>query len=700
MIAARMEPPLPGAGRRWEWLLAAVGALVAGGFLAAMLHSTGARFVPQVVDLYLVCNYARAMAEGRPFQYNPGDPPSTGATSLLHTGLLAAAHRAGFRGEGLVAFAILTGAALYAGTIWMAYDIGRRLAGRREALLAGALVALGGPVVWGFLYGADVALFLFAATWLLRSLVVAWPQGRFAPVVAPAVVVALTRPEGLALALILAAAWRLAPGRSARAATEALPLVPVGAGLLVLLNNRAMTGTWVGSSIADKSLFANFGVPGALGVVADYGVDVVRGLLLGFYPSTVPIGFSRGFASLYFPPLGLLLVGAAALRAHPATAPVRVWLAAAAVVFALVSPNMFLGVHFNRYILWAFPGLLALAAVGTGAAARASGPARDRGVFGALAGLLLVLGALSTLRFGVIYGDMAGEVARRDLALARYIVQSLPPGVAMANVATSVEYLTGHRSLNLHGVTSAAFFGTRTGEREAGIAEGLSRLPAAERPEYLVTSAAAQEGSELLREVVSGPPLFRTTSLGDELEVHRLRYDALDAAAAVHLPETLQQTSGLREVDRLNVCDPVDEAAHAYDFASHLGDLRLDGAARVEAYGAGGPRVVDGGRAIVGWEGFSVATSPGRDLVVVLRTAETVPVSVSRASGSRSEVLHFAEAEMAVTVDGRPLARLRRRSRAGWDEAVVRIPGSAVTRARTRLELRGAYAAYRYWFFQ
>ena len=32
----------------------------------------------------------------------------------------------------------------------------------------------------------------------------------------------------------------------------------------------------------------------------------------------------------------------------------------------------------------------------------------------------------------------------------------LPPGAILANVATSVEYLTGHHNMNLHGVTSPA----------------------------------------------------------------------------------------------------------------------------------------------------------------------------------------------------------------------------------------------------
>jgi hypothetical protein len=471
------------------------------------------------------------------------------------------------------------------------------------------------------------------------------------------------------------------------------------AGVLVLVNNRALTGAWVGTSLADKSLFANYGAMAALGIVAEYGVDVVRGLLLGFYPSSANIGFHRGWAALCFPPLGLLLIAAAALRRHPLASPVRLWLAAAAVVFALVSPNMFLGVHFNRYILWAFPSLLALVAVGTGVLARASGAARDRVVFNGAAALFLVLGALSTLRFAALYGEMAGEIGRRDLAAARWIAGSLPPGVAMANVATSVEYLTGHRNFNLHGVTNPAFFGTRAGEREAGMLEGLARL--GERPGYLITTEASQEGSSLLREIVDGAPLFRTTSFGDEIEVYRTRYDALEAAARVHLPRTLQWSGRLKEVDRLNVCDPADEAAHGYRFDSRLGNLRLHGTARVDVYGtAEGPRIADAGRAIIGSESFEVNAAPGRDLLIVMRTAQVVPVTILRPGGGAAKPLQFVEAELDVRADGEPAAHVRFRPGEGWDEAVIRVPGTALRLPRTHLEIKGRYAAYRYWFFQ
>ena len=62
----------------------------------------------------------------------------------------------GAQGEGLVAFAVLFGVALYLGSILLAHRVAARLAGPREARLAGALVALGGPVVWSFLYGSDI----------------------------------------------------------------------------------------------------------------------------------------------------------------------------------------------------------------------------------------------------------------------------------------------------------------------------------------------------------------------------------------------------------------------------------------------------------------------------------------------------------------------------------------------------------------
>src|SRR5438552_1976733 len=75
--------------------------------------------------------------------------------------------------------------------------------GGPEGLLAGALLALGGPVVWGFLYGSDMALFMFLCLWLMERLLATWNGGPFAGTVVAGVLCALARPEGLPLAVLL-----------------------------------------------------------------------------------------------------------------------------------------------------------------------------------------------------------------------------------------------------------------------------------------------------------------------------------------------------------------------------------------------------------------------------------------------------------------------------------------------------------------
>lgn len=690
-------------GRRAPLLLLLLAIAVAGTFLAFMLAATEGHFVPQVVDSYLVFQYARAMAEGHAFHYVAGEPASTGATSLLHTAVLAVAHGVGIRGEGLAAFAILTGAALLCVSVVLAFRLGSRLGGLRVGALAGALVALGGPVGWAYLYGADIALFMALALWLLQAIDEAWTSGRLGGLVSCGVLLALARPEGLPIALVVAVWWTLGPGRGRSPRAVLATWSPVAAGLGVLVLYRVVTGAWFGTSVADKSLFASYGVAEGLALAAEYGVDVVRGLLLGFFPSQAPIGFGRGWASLAFPPLGLVLV-LVALATASDRGPLRVWACCVALVFVMVGPNLFQGTHFNRYLLWAFPGLLVLVAAGLHhlCALLTLGDRRlDRGLFGLGAALLVLLGALSTLRFAVLYGDMAGHVYRRDLAAAAWIRKNLPPGVAIANLATSVEYLTGHRNLNLHGVTSPAFFGNRASERDAGIVEVLARLPAAERPPYLMTTVSALESSPALREMASAQPLFLTSSLSDEIAIHAMAYGLVDGGRAPGSPDVVAAVAALAEVDRLNVCDARDEEAHAYRFRSHVGTAPLYGTARVDAYPADpSARFADGGRAILGSESFRVRTRPGRDLTIVLRTAPSLTVNLFRAAGPVGYPMAFPDAVMSLRVNGHPVGSHGFRPPEGWSEVALRAPADRIAGDETLVEISGRYAAFRYWFYQ
>jgi hypothetical protein len=140
-------------------------------------------------------------------------------------------------------------------------------------------------------------------------------------------------------------------GRAARGAERALPWLPALAAAAVLLLYRAVTGFWLGTSVADKSLFASYGLAEGLALVTEYGVDVVRGLLFGFYPSQTPIGMSRGWAPYYFLPLALPLAVLALLCCRePYRVPLLLWTTIVAVVTAATAGNVFMGVHFNRYL--------------------------------------------------------------------------------------------------------------------------------------------------------------------------------------------------------------------------------------------------------------------------------------------------------------------------------------------------------------
>ena len=675
-------------------------------FLGLLLWTTGGHVVAQISDLYVVAQYAKAMAEGHPFQYNAGEAPTTGATSLLHTAILALAHALGARGEGLVAFAVLLGAALYLASIPLAVRVGARLGGPREGLLAGALVALGGPMVWGYLYGSDIALFQFLALLLLDRWLAYAGGGGAAGLALAGSLVALARPEGLPIAVVLGAATLARPAAGVPRRERLLPWLGLVAGLFVLALQRALTGSWLSTSVAEKSLLPNYGPVETLAVASKYGVDVLRGLLLGLYPSEVPIGFSQGQAAFFFPPLALVLVLLVAVR--PPTGlgfAARVWLGLVALVFALTGPNVFMGIHFNRYLMWAFPGLLAFAAAGLGLATRLAArddAALERGLFRAGATLFVLLGFLSTARFAAVYAEMAGETWRREIPMADWIRENLPPGVAIANAATSVEYLTGHRNLNLHGVTSPDFVGNRTAEREAGVFESLGRLPAVGRPPLLLLTRSGHEGSELMRALTDGPPLYETASLGDDLLLFRARWDLLDHGDEPVFPEARSAVGSLEEVDRLDVGDAQDEAAHAYRYESRRGEILLAGSVALGPVPSptGEITLADAGRLILGHESFRVRTRVGRGLSIVLRTRSSIVVKAMRAQGGFSAPVEIPEGGIVVRSGGREVLRLALANRLGWNEHVLRIPEGAVKDGETGLELAGRYAAFHYWFYQ
>ena len=368
------------------------------------------------------------MAEGHPFRYNAGEAATTGATSLLHTGVLALAHAAGARGEGLVAFAILLGAALYLASIPLAARIAARLAGPREGRLAG---------------GARRALGARRLGLPLRL------RHRALPVPRPAAARSLARVLGRRLAR---AGVALAGALLALARPEGLPIGARARGRepLAHARRRAASGCGCGCrwrpgsscwrcSARSRARGSRPRSPrsrcwpnyGPVETLARRDASTASTCCAGCCSGSTrpsrrsasraarrPSSFRR-WRSCWFcwPWSG---------RAARSLVPARLWLALVALVFALTGPNVFMGVHFNRYLMWAFPGLLAFAAAGLGVADaprwRATTRRSSADLFRAGGGARApARPALSTAHFAAVYAELAGETWRREIPMAAFI---------------------------------------------------------------------------------------------------------------------------------------------------------------------------------------------------------------------------------------------------------------------------------------
>src|SRR6185436_20951141 len=71
-------------------------------YLRANFDATGLPYpVMPLDDTYIHFQYARVLATGHFMQYNPGQPPSSGATSFMYPALLAVGYILGFTAERL-----------------------------------------------------------------------------------------------------------------------------------------------------------------------------------------------------------------------------------------------------------------------------------------------------------------------------------------------------------------------------------------------------------------------------------------------------------------------------------------------------------------------------------------------------------------------------------------------------------------------
>jgi hypothetical protein len=668
------------------WLVAAAALVSAVGTGRAI---SGEPALLPLDDAYIHLQYARQLAAGQPYVYNPGLPPTSGATSFLYPYLLAPAALFGAVDLQWGLWALVIGAVALALGGWLIYQAALALGvGFWPAALTALAYTASGAALWHAMSGMETALAMLAV--LLAAYGIAARSDRWT--LTGAGFAAVIRPEwaivtALALAVLAWRWWGEGLRRSRRWAWLAAPLALVGVQPLV---NLLLTGSAVASGNAAKSIFGV--VPFDAGqVLARWAEQVVR--IWGDLIS----GSLGGGPLLYvaLPTLALAALGAAALLRRTDTRPLLFLIGGTLLLGTLAIATLDTAFwHFRRYQMPMFALLFLLAAAGTLWVTRR----RWAGV--ALGGVVLAGALASVPGFARAYAVNAGSIDAQPLPMARWLAANTPADAVIAvHDVGMMRFLGGRTTLDLVGLTTpgAADY-WRNGPGAVG------ELVDRERPDFVASygeghglglgylEATSIYGEALARFTTVLDPDLNVALAAETQGIFRPDYAAADRSV---VPQVITRRTGWlagwEAVDTVDVADVAQERAHGYRwtpngslsaFPSEWFEFSTAGCAATE------PCVLtDGGRLIAGEESFTFDTRPGQDVVLVTR------VNASSAG------------QLGVYVNGARVAtRIVPFIPGRWLEIPVLIPGEQVTdRLNVRIvpETPGMiYQPYFHWAYQ
>jgi len=602
-----------------------------------MSVSAGQGLLMPLDDAYIHFQYAHQISVGQPYIYNPGLPPTSGATSFLYPYLLAIGDFIGFNGQTLGAWAMGIGALALALCAWLMFRLGEAVNTPFWVALAfGLCFQLAGVFLWHSFSGMETMLAALFLLWLFYALI----TDRFWQAIGAAALCAVIRPEGAFPAVLGVGvlAWREV------ADTEPMPLykrlrtslrqnsrhwlaflIPFAAIALQPIVNRVLTGSFVASGNAAKSLFG----------MIPFELSVVTGRIIENFSRMWREFFSASELFIYVAPalfvlavIGILALWSARRRA------VAVW-----VVLTLLGGTLAISTldtafwHFKRYQIPLIALLWALALIGAVFLAQLiSRRFSPRFAKWAYAGIipLVVLTSIRMVNFLPAYSANVSYIAEQPYQMALWLRENAPQDAIVAvHDVGEMRYFGERTTLDMVGLTTlgAADY-WRNGPGAVG------ELLDAQRPDLI---ASYGEGHGLGLGYLADTDLY-----ADALAEYRVDYDpavnvalaaplqgiyqadyaAADNATTVHaLPDITPYLNNMTLVDTVDVADILSEQAH--DYAWH-NDEDPDGFPseyyQFDTLGCNvNCNVMDGGRRINGEETFTLDTQAGQDLILVTR---------------------------------------------------------------------------------
>lgn len=689
--------------RTLAWLTALVFALFV---FRSMAYTGGHRSAP-LDDTFIHLQYASQIANGHYYRYQAGEPPTTGATSWLYVHLLALPALF-LKGKGLLTAAAAINLCFFILALYYSGRLADSLYGKEAGFAAPILTLSSGALLWGVFSQMEISLFC------LLLVLTAWQYHRFlsgqgtpGSLMAGATLLALVRPEGAIMAMLLAAMLAIQQWRIRRGTYELPPipwkvlLLPFAAYLAEGLFNWMLTGETASAGLMAKSEFspARPFIISNLQATASHSGEVLL-FLLGFQ--------DRGRELfVYLPPAALIffLAGTCWIGGRQQFAPwldsIRPWMLLSVLAVCCAVATLFcFNVHHWRYLLPLFP-LFGLGMAGGIVKLAGVFNRKGKAVFFLLFAFLLASNASQWLFWANTFGRECGIHHHKHYRLARWIRRHLPRDARIAiNDAGLLPYYSRRSSFDLVGLTTrGAALPFRTGY--GALAEFLESLPEEERFDYYCVfpswfpsfSTLGFFGEELYR--INDP----YSDLLYEKKVFRANWDWAGSGDRARLPDSWP---GWTLRDRMDVADLASEAGHDYEPIPGPerrvpADLHARMAYRQEDRDQFEWTCFDGGREIRGGERFTLdGLEPGRPARLVIRTGN--PLGGEGLYHSRVQIFIDGVSAGECLLTPQPWR---------WKEEVFNIPAERVTGSRLEIEIHFAssatepfYGSYHYWIYQ
>ncbi len=604
-------------------------------YVATSATIGGGQVVMPLDDAYIHFQYAHQIAVGQPYVYNPGLPPTSGATSFLYPYLLAVGDLIGFRGLSLGLWAMGIGWLGLALSAWLIYRMVALVAPFGLAVALAVAFLFDGWIDWHFMSGMETGLAILFA--LLTVYAVLTRRLRLTAL--GAMLLALIRPEGGLLAVIavgiaLAQVWDSVPVKGRYGIPPRwlwrrewlLLLIPVLAIGVQPLVNWMVTGSAVASGNAAKSLFGI--IPPDLGVIVGRIVENF-------------VQMWHEFLTDYLYVFGMAVVGFALMarerRFRLAAVMIGLWLLAGTAAISTLDTAFW---HFKRYQMPLIALFFPLAGWGWAFVyARLRRRLRrinliryDLTVM--LVGVLVALSVSSllydTLLFVSNYALNVGYVVAQPLQMAEWLAANTPSDARIAvHDVGMMRYIGGRTTIDIVGLTTpgaAAYW--RNGPGSVG--EFIER----ERPDYIASYGIGHglglgylQNTDLYADTLASytvalDPEYNVALAAPTQGIYRPDWTAADRAVSPQvLPTMLPDFSGMELVDSIDVADLDSEQAHEYQWR----EVHAPNGFPTEYYQFDtigclvDCSVMDGGRLINGEESFTLHTQAGEALILITR---------------------------------------------------------------------------------